>query len=97
MDEVCTHLKRLIFYDNRVMKDGKSNISILTEWEGIQERFLKVDDNMKLYIKEKRRKIDYLETTNLKRSSQPIKRKCASNKVKPTSSNNSTMWSPSYF
>lgn len=31
MDEVCTHWKMVKFGDNGVMKDGKSNIFILTE------------------------------------------------------------------
>lgn len=31
MDEVHTHWKRLKFNDGGVMKDGKSNISILKE------------------------------------------------------------------
>ena len=52
MDDVCTHWKRLRFDDDGIMNDGKSNISILTEWEVIQERFLKADDNMKIHIKE---------------------------------------------
>lgn len=50
MDEVFTHWKRLGLDDNSVMKYGKLNISILTEWEVIQEGFLKVDDNVKLHI-----------------------------------------------
>ncbi|XP_050919722.1 uncharacterized protein LOC127137294 [Lathyrus oleraceus] len=48
MDEIFTHWRRLRFDDDGVMKDVKSNISILTKWELIQERFLKVDNNMKL-------------------------------------------------
>ena len=54
--------KRHGFDDDGVIKDGKSNISIFTEWKVIQERFLKADDNMKLHINFFR-KISYLETT----------------------------------
>ncbi|XP_050895838.1 uncharacterized protein LOC127102518 [Lathyrus oleraceus] len=84
IDEFYTHWKRLGFDDDGVMNDGKSNISILTEWEVIQERFLKADDNMKLHIKEQLRKISYPETTNTKPSSQPIKTKGVAKKMKPT-------------
>lgn len=52
-----------MFDDDGMMKEGKLNISILTEREVIKYIFLKVDYNMKLYIKEKMRKIDYPETT----------------------------------
>ena len=52
MHEVRSRWKRLMFDDDDVMQEGKSNISIMTEWKVIQERFLKVDDNMKLHIKE---------------------------------------------
>lgn len=97
MDEVCTHWKRLRFNDDGLMKDGKSNISILTEWELIQERFLKADENMKLHIKEQLRKIVYPETTCLKPLSQPLKTKGAPKKFKPTPSDNSMVHSPSYF
>lgn len=62
------------------------NISILKEWNVIQERFLKIDDNMKLQIKLSLRKIVYPETTYLKPPSQQVKTKYAPNKVKPTSS-----------
>ncbi|XP_050896729.1 uncharacterized protein LOC127103519 [Lathyrus oleraceus] len=72
MDEVCIHWKRLRFDDDGVMNDGKYNISILTEWEVIQDIFLKFDDNMKLHIKEQLRKIAYPETTDMKPPSQPI-------------------------
>lgn len=34
------------------MKDDKLNIYIMTVWEVVQERFMKADDIMKLYIKE---------------------------------------------
>lgn len=57
IDEVCTHWKRLCFYDDRVMKNDKSNIFIMTEWEVVQEIFMKANDIMKLHIKEKLRKI----------------------------------------
>ncbi|XP_050890540.1 uncharacterized protein LOC127095945 [Lathyrus oleraceus] len=97
MNEVCSHWKKLRFDDNCVMKDGKSNISNLTEWEVIQEIFLKADDNMKLHIKEQLRKIAYLDTTDLKPPSQPVKTKGATKKVKPTSNDNSTVQSSLYF
>ena len=80
-----------------MIKDGKSNISILIEWEVIQEIFLKVDDNMKLHIKEQLRKIENLETTYLKPLSQLVKTNAAPKKVKSSPSDNSTMRSPSYF
>lgn len=91
MDEVCTHWKKIKFDDDGTMKDGKINISILTEWEVIQETFLKADDNMKLHIKEKLRKVVYPETIYLKLMSQPVKTKGSSKKVKPTPSDNSTI------
>lgn len=97
MDEVCTHWKRLMFYDDGFMKDGKLNISILTKWKVIKGIFLKENDNVKLYIKEQLRNISYLETINLKPSSQLVKTKYVPKKVKHTPSDNSTMWSPSYF
>ncbi|XP_050918549.1 uncharacterized protein LOC127135977 [Lathyrus oleraceus] len=97
MDEVCIHRKRLRFDDDDVMNDGKSNISILIEWEVIQEIFLKVDDNTKLHIKEQLRNISYSETTNMKLPSQPVKTKGALKKLKPTPNDNSTTRSPSYF
>lgn len=40
-----------MFDDDGDMKNGKSNIYILTEWEMIQEIFLKADGNMKPHIK----------------------------------------------
>ncbi|XP_050917826.1 uncharacterized protein LOC127135052 [Lathyrus oleraceus] len=43
------------------------------------------------------KKIAYLETTDLKSLSQPVKIKGAPKKLKPTPSDNSTMWSPSHF
>ncbi|XP_050888875.1 uncharacterized protein LOC127094048 [Lathyrus oleraceus] len=95
--EVCSHWKRLRFDDGGVMKDGKSKITILIKWEVIQELLLKVNDNMKLHIKEQLRKIAYSETTDLKPPSQPVKIKGVLKKVKPTSSDNSTVQSPSYF
>lgn len=52
---------------------------------------------MKLHIKEKQRKIDYPNTTSLKRLVEPVKTKGARKKVKPTPSDNSTKRSPSYF
>lgn len=58
---------------------------------------LKVDDNMKIHIKEQVRKTTYSETTNLKTLSQSVKTKGAPKKVISTPSGNSTMWSPSYF
>lgn len=72
------------------MNDGKSNIFISTEWEVIQERFLKVGDNMKLHIKETLRKIAYPETTDMKPPSQPVKTKGAQNKMKLTPNDNLT-------
>lgn len=74
------------------MKDVKSNISILTEWEVIQERFLEFYDNLKLHTKEQMRKIVYQETTYLKPQT-----KGAPKNVKPTSKDNSRMRPPSYF
>lgn len=55
-----------MFDDDGMMKDDKPNISIMIKWEVIQERFMKVDDIMKLNIKEQLVKIAYLETTNSK-------------------------------
>lgn len=97
MVEVFTHWKKLSFDDGSVMKEGKLNISFLTKWEVIRERFLKVGDNMKLHIKEQLRKIAYPETTDLKLPSQPIKTKSAPKKTKPTPNDNSTTRSSSYF
>lgn len=97
MNEVFTHWKRLRFDDNDAMKDDKLNISILTKWEVIQDRFLKDDENTKLHIKEKTRKIAYPKTIDLKPPSQPVKTKDAPKKVKPTHIENSTTQSPSYF
>ena len=71
IDEVCTHC----FDDVDVMKDGKLNTSILIKWKVIQEIFLKVDDNMKPHTKEQLRKVTNLETTYLKRPSQPEKQR----------------------
>lgn len=64
-----------------LMNDGKSNIFILKKWEVIQERFLKVDDNMKIHIKEQLRKIVNLKTTDMKSPSQPVKTKGAPKKI----------------
>lgn len=97
MNEVCNHWKKFRFDEDDVMKDEKSNISILTKWEVIQDIFLKAGDNMKLHIKEQLRKIAYPKTTDLKPLSQLIKIKGAPKNLKPTSSDNSTMKYPSYF
>lgn len=97
MDEVCIHWKVLCFYDDGVTKDDKSNIFIMTEWKMIQERFMKVDDIIKLHIKEQLRKIACLEITYLKPYSKLVKIKGAPKKVKLIQSDNSTRWSPSYF
>lgn len=75
MDEVCTYWKMLNFDDDGVMKDDKSNISIMTEWDVIQERFMKVDDIMKFHIKEQLRNITYPKITNLKPPLEPVKKK----------------------
>ncbi|XP_050886362.1 uncharacterized protein LOC127091721 [Lathyrus oleraceus] len=93
-DEACTHRKILRFDDDGVVNDGKSNISILTEREVIQGRFLKADDNMKLHIKEQLKKISYPETTDMKTPSQPVKTKGAPKKMKPTPNDNLTTQSP---
>lgn len=63
----------------------------------IQDRFLKFNDNMIIHIKEKLRNIAYPETTDLKPSSQPVKTKGASKKLKPTSSDTLMVQSLSYF
>ncbi|XP_058763235.1 uncharacterized protein LOC131636641 [Vicia villosa] len=96
MDEVTPHWKRLSFYDDGCIEGEKSNISIISKVEVIQERFSKAADNMKLYIKEQLRKIGFPETTNMKPSSQLVKTKGASKKVKPTPNDKSTTRSPSY-
>lgn len=83
--------------DSGSMKDGKSNISIITEWKVTQDRFMKADNNMKLHIKEKLRNNVYPETTNLKPLSEPVKTKGALKKVKPTKSDNSIKRHHSYF
>ncbi|CAK8542621.1 unnamed protein product [Lathyrus sativus] len=57
MDDVFSHWKRLSFDDDGCIDEGKLNISILTKWKAIQERFSKADDNMKLHINEQLRKI----------------------------------------
>ncbi|XP_058775179.1 uncharacterized protein LOC131649432 [Vicia villosa] len=51
---------------------------------------------MKLYIKEQLRKIRYLETTDMKPSSQLVKTKGHPKKLKPTPNGNLTTRSPSY-
>lgn len=56
---------------------------------------MKVDDIMKLHIKKQLR--NYLEITDLKPHSEPVKTKDVPKKVKPTQSDNSTRRSPSYF
>ncbi|XP_058783671.1 uncharacterized protein LOC131658391 [Vicia villosa] len=96
MDEVIPHWKRLSFDDDGCIEGERSNISISTELEAIQERFSKVDDNIKLHIKEQLRKIGYPETTDMKPPSQPVKTKGASKKLKSTPINNSSTRSPSY-
>ncbi|XP_058761990.1 protein FAR1-RELATED SEQUENCE 5-like [Vicia villosa] len=73
MNEVSNHWKRLGFEDDGKTKEERSSISILTEWEAMQERFLKADDNTKLHIKERLRKIAFPKTTDLKPPSQPVK------------------------
>lgn len=80
MDEVYSHWKRHWFNDDGVMMDGKAGITIMIEWEIIQYRFSKVDDTMKLHIKEKLRKIAYKKTTNLKPPLKPVKTKDAPKK-----------------
>ncbi|XP_058741061.1 uncharacterized protein LOC131613405 [Vicia villosa] len=77
-----------------LLEREKSNISITSELEAIQERFLKADDNMKLHIKEQLQKIGYPETTDM--NSQPVKTKGAPKKLKPTPNDNSTTRAPSY-
>ncbi|XP_058733979.1 uncharacterized protein LOC131605663 [Vicia villosa] len=96
MEEVIPHWKRLSFHDDGCVEGEKSTISITSELEAIQERFSKADDNMKLHIKEKLRKIGYPETTDMKPPSQPVKTKDAPKKLKPTPNDNSTTRSPSY-
>lgn len=97
MDEVFSHWKRLSFKDDDKMKDYKSSIAILIEWEAIQERFLKADDATKFHIKEKLRNIAFSETTCLNPPSQLIKIKGAPKKVKPTPGDSSITRSLSYF
>lgn len=75
MGEIYTHWKRLWFDDDNAMKGDKSNISIMNEWRVIQERFMKVDDNMKFNIKEQLRKIAYPEITDLKPPLESVKTK----------------------
>ncbi|XP_058776233.1 uncharacterized protein LOC131650548 [Vicia villosa] len=95
MNEITSHWKRLSFDDDGCVGED-SNISIISELEAIQERFSKADDNMKLYIKEKLRRIGFPETTDMKLPSQPVKTKGAPKKVKSTPNDNSTTRSPSY-
>lgn len=79
------------------MKDDKLNTFIITEWKVIQERFMKVDDNMKLNINEHLRKTAYLKTTYLKPPSEPVKTNGSPKKVKPTENEYSKRQSTSYF
>src|SRR4051812_9287140 len=65
MNEITPHWKRLTFDDDGCVEED-SNISIISEFEVIQERFSKADDNTKLYIKEQLRRIGFPETTNIK-------------------------------
>lgn len=58
---------------------------------------MKVDDNMKLHIKEQLRKISYPETTDFKLPSEPVKTKGSPRKVKPTQSDKSMRRFLSYF
>ncbi|XP_058750193.1 uncharacterized protein LOC131623212 [Vicia villosa] len=95
VNEITLHWKRLSFDDDGCVKEYL-NISIISELEAIQERFSKADDNTKLYIKEQLRRIGFPETTDMKPSSQPVKTKGATKKVKSTPNDNSTTWSPSY-
>ncbi|XP_058753208.1 uncharacterized protein LOC131626410 [Vicia villosa] len=95
MNKITPHWKRLSFDDNGCVEED-SNISIISELEVIQERFSKVDDYTKLYIKEQLRRIGFSETTDMKPSSQPVKTKGAPKKVRSTPNDNSTTRSPSY-
>lgn len=79
------------------MKDGKAGITIMTEWKIIQDRLSKIDDTMKLHIKENLRKISYPEIIYLKPPSESVKIKGAPKKVKPTQEDNSKKWPPSLF
>ncbi|XP_058755172.1 uncharacterized protein LOC131628348 [Vicia villosa] len=65
MNEITHYWKRLTFDDDGCVEED-SNISIISELEAIQERFLKTDDNMKLYIKEQLQRIGFPETTDMK-------------------------------
>ncbi|XP_058747057.1 uncharacterized protein LOC131620051 [Vicia villosa] len=80
----------------KIKPGEKSNISITSELEAIQERFSKAGDNIKLHIKEQLRKIGYPKTTDMKPSSQLVKTKGAPKKLKPTSNDNSTTRAHSY-
>lgn len=66
MNEVYTQWKKLWFDNDGLIKESKSNISIMKEWEVIQKRFLKAGDNTNFHIKEQPRKIAYQDTTTLK-------------------------------
>lgn len=56
----------------------------MSEWEVIQEILLKVDNHMKLHIKEQLRKIAYPKTKNLKPLTNMVKTKVAPTKFKQT-------------
>ncbi|XP_058740849.1 uncharacterized protein LOC131613172 [Vicia villosa] len=96
MDKVYTHWKKLRFNDLKILKDNSLDITIETKLEVIMEIFSKVDDTMKLHIKEQLRRIAYPETTDLKPPSQSVKTKGAPKKVKSTQDDTSTKMTPSY-
>lgn len=56
----------------------------MNECEVIQEIFMKVNEIMKLHMKEQLRKIVYQEITNFEPPSEPVKTKGAPKKVKLT-------------
>src|SRR4051812_43164096 len=80
MEGVITYWKRLSFDDDGCIEGEKSNISVTSELEAIQEKFSKADDNMKLHIKEQLWNIGYPKITDMKPLSQPIKTKGAPKK-----------------
>lgn len=82
--------KRLWFDDDGIIMNDKLDISIMEEWEVIQENFFKFDYNMKLCIKEKICKIAYTKTIDIKPIVESIKTKGAIKKVKLTPNDNST-------
>lgn len=69
----------------------------MREREVIQEIFLKANYNMKFHIKGKMCKIAYLESTDMKPLTVPIKTKDTLEKVKSILGKNSTKRSPSYL